>query len=207
MNDFFDRLVSIARAASDLAIESKTLMSDYEKQLETMKAANELLVNEKKELSIKNAIMAAETIDYEHQIESLSIDVSTLRKEQSDFVKVSHIVAIEKENAKLRKEVMDMTLKLRSTANERQNQINQMISQSYDDQKDAQESPEDSVDEEGHAEVEVFEKKFNKVTYYVSNDEQLIIFKKLASGDIGEKMGYCTRDGNKLTATWTSSCT
>ena len=61
----------------------------------------------------------------------------------------------------------------------------------------------DDDDEVLEDNISVYEKKFNKKPYYVSDDDRHIIYEMLPDGGIGKEVGHCVKDaGGKLKPVW-----
>lgn len=196
MNSYFDKLVDVAKTVSTLAIESKTLVADYEKTIHDLTVRIQQLEGEKGLLQERIDQAIEKISSQDNRIYELESKLDTLEEEKQDFTKVSHVVAIEKENAKLRKEVMEMSSKLRAVANERLLQHQVMLNQQK--QTPTTQPQEEELESESDETFEVFEKRFNRKSYFVSNDRNMYIYAKLENGEIGDKLGHCVKEGQKL---------
>ncbi len=92
-------------------------------------------------------------------------------EENKAFLKVSQIVAYEKENAKLRKEIEHLKRQVKP------------------DLVLHEETKIQETQEKQEPELNVYEKKIKGTVYYVSDDADMCIFMKNPDGDIGEEVG------------------
>lgn len=152
----------------------------YDSKIHALIAENrELVLNAK---SLQTCLERVEIHNKElmNQVRQANEEVEALRK-------VSHIIAIEKENAKLRRELED--LKKRDTH--------------ASTQSSTQESVVCDVNAIEDHEIEVYEKRFNKKSYYVSDDDKMIIYNILEDGAVGEEIGHCVKDASgRLKPVW-----
>jgi predicted RNase H-like nuclease (RuvC/YqgF family) len=102
--------------------------------------------------------------------------ISNLEEEHRNFTKVSKIIALENENAKLRKELEDIKQKEHKEIR-KDTLINKSIeTKGIQDTNDDEES------------VEVYEKKISGVYYYVDDSKR--VYCKMTDGGIGDHIGY-----------------
>lgn len=108
---------------------------------------------------------------------SLEKEIEHHKEEILSFRRVSQIIHYEKENAKLHQMVKTLERKL-------------------------VELKEKEVEKSDELSFEVFEKKIDKIVYYISSDSQKRIFEKLGDGEIGDELGYLVLVDGKLKPKW-----
>lgn len=212
MDRVFDRLLSTAKAIADIAIESKAMLNEYTSELnhERMNAASlmERLHDMEKENEAAHALLQ----DTKARLKKASTELAQRDEDLVQFKKVSHVIAIERENNKLRKEIIEMSERLNVVSRETREKTTHTTGDSSSacphkvvsvvKTEEAVEPLEVVGASDGEDDIEVFEKKFNRTAYYVTNDDKLLIFRKTEAGEIGECVGHCVRDGAKLIPKW-----
>lgn len=139
-------------------------------------------------LSSENARIVELASGQEKEVKALKQTIAVLEEENHGFKKVSQIIHYEKENNKLRQQVtkLEERLKKQDVA-----PIATVVT--------IENVVEEPVADAG---VEVYEKKINKIVYFVSNDESMRIFEKTEDGDIGEEVGHLETVNGKLKPIW-----
>lgn len=147
------------------------------------------------------------------KIADLERETLRVAEENKSFLKVSQIVAYEKENAQLKRE-LDTLQKQLAKVKERvckeddnnEGEIQKTKSQSPEQtcqkQQEEQTTTLEEVDEI-EPELSVYEKKIKGKLYYVSDDNNMRIFTIADEGEIGEEVGYFKVDEKgKKTPVW-----
>ena len=142
------------------------------------------------------------------QISSLTKEILRLQEDNAAFSKVSHIIAMEKENAKLRAEVdfLNKRIRQRSVKEEPKATIN-VIEEVRKDSQDAtfKDVIKDVIKEvpiQEEEEETFYEKKIKGVTYYISEITSLI-YKKNDDEEVGDKVGRLEKTAeNKNKVIW-----
>jgi chromosome segregation ATPase len=165
--------------------------------------SNEKHNAEKHDLKLKIETMTLQNQEIEHQLKITSDTLKELTDEIEALKKVSHIIAIERENNKLRTELN----KLKMNHN-----VKKYTPDIIPDIINApnlfpvENSVLDTIQETSVNELEedfsVFEKTFNKKIYYISDDDHMIIYNKNSDNSIGERLGKCNKHGTKLVPSW-----
>ncbi len=130
----------------------------------------------------KNALQQAN-----EEIEKLKLKISTMEQNYNEFAKVSHVVSLEKENAKLKSELKRLK--------ESRSKID-ISTQVEDIDKDrivVQEQQEPDSHSEVEHDEEYYEKKIKGVIYYVGIASQKI-YKKNDDGEVGSQVGVIHKE-------------
>lgn len=141
-------------------------------KLQELKTINEELQNE---LNNKISLIM--------KLEKIIKDMEDDRKQ---FTKVSHVVAMEKENARLKSELETFKNKIIPT---QEATISETISHSLELTNQDQD--------------EVYEKKIKGKVYFVSKSDNMTVFEKNNDGTIGNDVGYLEKQGEKFKMVWT----
>ena len=95
---------------------------------------------------------------------ALKEKISELEEDISSFKRVSQIIAYEKENARLKKQI-EQLIKEQKRERERFNDLDQEL------------------------ELALVEITIDNIEYYVTDDKTKIVYEKLSNGDVGEELG------------------
>lgn len=146
-------------------------------QVGSLKEKEELITNKDHEIGLQTI-----------RISSLENQVQCLEEDNKNLTKVSQIVLFEKENARLKAEVAQLTNRLKST------KISTLQNVKLEPQECIQ--PPTSV-------LPKFKiKTIKNVKYFVSDDENMYIYEMINDQEWGEKVGYLERNNDKLKAKW-----
>lgn len=153
-----------------------TIRSENIKLLE-LKTINEDLQNE---LNNKNSL-----------ITKLEKNIKDMEDDRKQFTKVSHVIAMEKENARLKSELETFKNKIipiqEATISETTSHNLELTNQ----------------EEEYTNQDEVYEKKIKGKIYFVSKSDNMTVFEKNNDGTIGNEVGYLEKQGDKFKMVWT----
>lgn len=139
---------------------------------------------------------AAMVDDLTDEIRTLKNNVKKLEDDNAAFSKVSHIIAMEKENAKLKSDIQLLTHRCNILS---KRNINIPAPQPEQPQTE----PKNVIPSQEHMEHEetFIEKKIKGIIYYISEDKQYI-YEKLEDGDVGKKLGHLEKKNDKVKAIW-----
>lgn len=190
--------------------------SSLQSQINVMERANDCLSStiNIKNLEIDN--LKSKCNELSSTIETLNARISSLEDDANQFAKVSHVVALEKENAMLRShlEIYQRVAKKKEN-NEKDkveclikepNECDNEISQTHEEEDamgdacgvasgivhDPEEIPQQvssSTNEDDSEHLQVKEKAIKGTTYYVSCDDDMFIYEKIPENKIGKKLG------------------
>jgi hypothetical protein len=125
-----------------------------------------------------------------------------VHEEIASFKKVSQLIAYERQNVKLQAEVMT----LKDQLERRKHSLSQFSSVDCEEVRKVNKDDEVQPDKpEDQLDVQVYEKNINKRSYYVSDNEAMVIYEKEENGDIGQELGRLIKDQvtGKLKPIWT----
>jgi hypothetical protein len=150
---------------------------------------------------------------------ALRQQLASMEEEHRNFTRVSHVIALQNENAKLVQEKEKMSVQLRSKMPGRDNQtqtdeqvvavLNPLyVAETNDADTQTQDTgtqdtgTQDTDTQETHKTLEVREKKIGATVYYLDTDNN--IHSKEADDSIGKCLGYLTKDkdNKKYRAVW-----
>lgn len=127
--------------------------------------------------------------------------INELEEDKKAFTKVSHVVAIEKENARLRQEII--LLKNKKTYGETHQSVKVMDEPVETITTFAENETVASVKEhQSNNTIDVYEKKIKGKIYFVSKGEDMTVFNKRDDGSIGDPVGVLEKHGEKFKITW-----
>ena len=151
MNDVFMEVRGLLSQMSTHVKHMETTVKDnlsscqrHEEEFEALKASHTETIKE--------------NIQLKRRIKELEGQIISLVEENKSFMKVSQLIAYEKENAKLRQQLATLTETL------------------------------EKVRKEEDEEVTVSARKINKKWYYVSDDQNMIIYEN-NDGEVGAQVG------------------
>ena len=165
--------------------EAKQILLIADTKLRNMKTENDVLKEDNRRL-----VTNVDTLKVE--VNELKKVIENLEQDKKDFTRVSHVVAMEKENNKLRTELTALKA-----------QIAKLTTNTVDEVKDGDNHNNNEV--EGEESLDVFEKKIKGIVYYVSSKEDCTIYTKNDDGTLGEAVGYLEKDAKtqKTKVKWT----
>lgn len=111
----------------------------------------------------------------EDKLEACRVELMDALADQREFTKVSQVVMLERENAKLHEDVELLNARL---------------------EKLLKKGP------SGEGPQGVCEKKIKGTTYYVSEDDEMIIYKVMENGTLGPKLGRLEKQDGRTKAVW-----
>ena len=124
--------------------------------------------------------LANKNEELSYTVSQLKLQLKSLEDENNNFKKVSQIIAYEKENSKLKTYIKQLEDKITKQ----------------------QPNTSNNTDQDQDQDVSVYEKKINKIVYYVADDDTRRIFQKLPDGEVGEELGYLALTDGKLKPVW-----
>jgi hypothetical protein len=130
--------------------------------------------------------------DYTHEIDVLQQKIKMMEEDRQEFAKVSHIIALEKDNAKLRAEIAKLNIKRAPAL------VQQPLPVPQPPTEPLPPVPQAPVLE---SEEDVKEKKIKGVIYYVGLQSNKI-FTKSDDGDVGNEVGHIKKEGSKSVVVW-----
>lgn len=166
-----DEKIKIYEQRIDISNEEKQwLTKTCDKQIQTIKELE-------KEVSILRK-----------QLASSQQEVIEATKDQQEFTKVSQLIHLEKENAKLR---ADIAL------------LNDRISRKGEKPHSRPQSPiAAATPVPVPDDVSVYEKTIKGKTYYITDDDHMLIYDILEDGVMGPKLGQLVKQDNKTKVVW-----
>lgn len=208
-------LKRLANEVSVVADEVFNVNIEYETQILTLKERISSLEERDKqekhehehainEARVTIASLEAQLASAYKTTAELHKDNQRLVEENQSMRKVSQIIAYEKENGKLKKEIEDLRSRLNNkhTVHLKDFKENVFLSNIQTNEERIEpnnehsvndKNSEDSTDEEA-CDLSVFEKRIKGKTYYVSDDETMRIFAIAPDGGIGEEVGVYEKD-------------
>lgn len=164
--------------------ENDDLQNQLQTSIEILNVADSKLlklIDKNNMLSNENQMLSLELQNANSTIRQLQETISSMEQDKREFSKVSHVVALEKENSKLRSDIESM-----KRTNGMQNKPT--IEQHMVVDKEVTSQP---VEE---AEIDVFEKKIKGSIYYISCQDNSTIYAKNDDGTIGSILGRLEKD-------------
>lgn len=176
-------------------------------------------------LTNENQYLKRENTDLNTTISKLEKQIEIVEEDKRQLTRVSHVIALERENNKLKQEISQLNEKLTKQHQQQQakfdelcNEINKISILSdnkeiiekdteIDDkptmiEKDHKEENLIVEEQEQEQELEVYEKVIKGVTYYVSCNEDMTIYKIDDEGVIGDKLGKLEKINGKTKVVW-----
>jgi hypothetical protein len=157
----------------------------------TLTQTIDVLTKENKSVKETNSILIDKVNSLELQLKNLSRELENSQEEQRQLLKVSRVVAIEKDNARLRLELQQLEVKFQLL---KESKTITNITQ-HDTPKET-EVGEEITKELYHDEeaLNVREKKIKGIVYYLSDDNN--VYAKNDDESVGELLGSI--DGKKV---------
>ena len=183
-----ERHETIATLRGQLSASDKTCVELKEK-MQAVAAENSKLAQENNNFTYTMKSL-------EQEIGQLKRNIEMLEDERRQFTKVSHIIALEKENTKLRIEIEKLKTKPAETKQIVQHEVVDSVPSPISEEQNAVVEEEESID--------VYEKVIKGNTYYVSNKEDKTIYEKLEDGSIGNKVGTIVKSNGRSKVEWCS---
>lgn len=164
--------------------EDRDMMGELRVQLTKLEEQNIELACRVENANHDKLTADAKLMDALKRITELEAENHRMIEENKAFLKVSQIVAYEKENAKLRKEIEHLKRqgKSETVPYEEIKTVDQGQETHEEHEEDEEQEPELNV-------FSVYEKKIKGIVYYVSDDADMRIFAQTLDGEIGEEVG------------------
>jgi len=201
--------LKLRKAINDARRYMETIDS-LQNEMDRMNNSNEKVYRKAEVLDEDNKRLARDlqvkdtTIEnLQGQVALLTQQIEALENDKKEFTKVSHVIAMEKENAKLKLEnsALQERIKLLKCSVEMNNPCEEHTN-GADIEEEAKEDDETPEEEE----EEVVEKKIKGVVYYVSvnpnSDNQFTLYIKNEDGSVGANVGHIEKKDNKNKVTW-----
>jgi chromosome segregation ATPase len=176
----------------DMDIEVK----EYREQLEQSSKTLTRLESENSELTVSNDHLRKVVQSQVGDIERLETIIKQLEQEKIDFTKVSHVVAIEKENAKLRQEIDVLKKRFQEYETKKGEEVVVPVTENENENAD------EGEEEEEEMEIEVQEKKIKGVVYFVDSKDGKTVYKRNEDGTVGDVVGMLEKHGTKTKIIW-----
>lgn len=151
--------------------------------------------------------------------ESLKNTIQSLEDEKKAFTKVSHIIAMEKENARLKNELDALQARLSRqvdvvsntsapTSDSTITTVEDIHNFTHETPKSemlpTKENEQDACDEANDdAALTVYEKKIKGKVYYISSTDNTI-YERTEDGEIGRRLGVLQKQNEKMRPIWDS---
>lgn len=194
----------------DLLTKTEELTSE----LSNVRTENERLKQElatdkllSQHLADTNARMTTALEEKTQLIIKLESCIKDLEQEKKDFTRVSHVVAIEKENAKLRAEINALKKKMKDDVpspepNHTPTTDTHESPLGTENPVDQPTEPEVTAEESTSEHLEVYEKKIKGKMYFVSSQDDKTVYERKTDGSVGDIVGYLEKHGTKTKITW-----
>ena len=195
--------------------ELKHVHEKVNKDFMVCKENNNILVCKNDELISINNDLQNHIDNYTNEINEYKNIIVKIENEQKEFNKVSHVVTLEKENAKFKKEIEALKL-LQKLSQDKGEDKKITILSVVEEPKCVVEEPKyvveepkcvvdvvgvvdvvDVVDEHdiGSEEIDdVYEKKIKGIIYYISSKDNTTIYKKNEDETIGDIIGFLEKN-------------
>lgn len=157
--------------------------------------------------------MGKQNEEFMSTISRLQKQIETIEDDKRQLTKVSNIIAIERENSRLKFELEYLKKRLAKTTEKvpvgtvaAETCAPTIVETDIDNVKTGVEetvveSKEHAVEEtvvEAEDDIEVYEKKIKNIVYYVSTKDDMSVYEKDSDGSIGNKIGYLQKVNGKL---------
>lgn len=149
--------------------------------------------------------MGRQNEEFMSTISRLQKQIEAVEDDKRQLTKVSNIIAIERENSRLKFEMESLKKKLatklaapvltKDTVIE-VTEAKEVVM--INDDKVAVEKCEEEADTDHEEDLEVYEKKIKNNVYYVSTRDDASVYEKDDDGAIGQKIGYLQKVNGKL---------
>lgn len=142
------------------------------------------------------------------QLEECNSKISQLEEDNRSFTKVSRIIAFENENTKLKLELERCQAVIQKLSTSKNPEcLNTLESQTnYEGERVVSETVTEvavTKDDERETEaVEVSTKKINGQYFYITTDDDKLIYEKKDDGSLGECLGHCEKVNGKTKVIW-----
>lgn len=177
-------------------------VKEYRQQLEHASTNMKKFETDNAELTVSNDHLREVVQSQQQDIERLQAAIKQLEQEKIDFAKVSHVVAIEKENAKLRQELEFSRKKLQEYEAKKGDDENEQPKSVIVPEKQVVDEVPPLEDENDEEEIEVQEKKIKGVVYFVNTKDGKTVYQKNEDGTIGDVVGMLEKHGTKTKIIW-----
>lgn len=177
---------SVSNLNNEIHAQTKQL-GDMQKNIDGLMLQIESMqgeLHEKRALDAKLACANTRILELEREN-------GRIIEENKSFMKVSQIVAYEKENAKLRKEIEALNEKLNNVYVDKP-VIEPKVEAPSVDETEVEKKKVEEAEEE--PELSLYEKKIKGVVYYVSDDVHMRIYTRLPDGEVGDEVGKYEKD-------------
>lgn len=177
------KIKTLTQDCLQITQDNNDLQSQLQTSIEILNVADSKLLKlseQNNTLTNENQTLSLDLQKANLTIQQLKETISSMEQDKRDFNKVSHVIALEKENSKLRTELetMKTIVKTQSTApSEHSVKYDTEITNELED-----------------AEIEVFEKKIKGNIYYISCQDNSTIYTKNDDGTIGPILGHLEKD-------------
>ncbi len=165
INDLTTRLCDMHSATMECVSDLSKLIhnlndnvSRLEQDISALKLDKHASDNAASEMKVKISTYIVEN-------EKLQAQYRYIEEENANLVKVSQIIAYEKENAKLKLQLLQL-----------QNMITSAVP------KEIEQTEEDQ-------DITLYEKRIDKIMYFISDDEDKRVFIRTSQGDVGDEIG------------------
>jgi chromosome segregation ATPase len=189
--------IRLTQQIRDLDEEAEALRQEKESAMKTTAK----VTIENKTLSEINSDLQSQTETLKNKIHELEKTIKTLQDDHKEFSKVSHVVALEKENSKLRQELYKKRLVEDKIQEEPPPQKNSSTTDNVPESPRKQAQEHQHAGDEEQTVDDVYEKRIKGKTYFVSSIDKSV-FTKNEDGTIGEKVGTLERYGTKTKIVW-----
>jgi chromosome segregation ATPase len=153
---------------------------------------NKLTIENKEAIALNN-VLKEQVKGLEARLNDLTKELEMSVEEQRQLLKVSRVVAIERENARLRTELQQFEVKFQALKEHQSSTKSQFCSASIQTASTTQDNT-TNTDEQQEEQLNVREKKIKGVFYYVSDDNN--VYTKNNDDSIGDIIG--TIEGKKV---------
>lgn len=166
--------------------EQRIEISDEEKQWLTNTCDRQ--VKNIKDLENEISILRA-------QLSACKQEIQEAQKDQREFSKVSQVIQMEKENAKLKADIALLNERL-------SRKVEKAVDESPKKNDNASTGEVEATNTDKAPSFSVYEKKIKGKNYYISNDDEMIIYDVLEDGDVGPRLGQLIKKEDKTKIVW-----
>ena len=163
------------------------------------------------------------------KLASAQKEIKDARSSQQEFTKVSHVIMLTQENARLKNDVAFLTERvnrllkrkpelkqvpeleaeaakppeLKQVPELKQEELKQETLYADPEEADSSTEPEENPNTEAELpEFSVYEKKIKGKTYFVSDNEDMYIYDVLEDGSVGQQVGQLVKSDGKTKVVW-----
>jgi len=185
----------------------QTLINELKNNHENIRSEKDILERTIVEYQTKDQENVNNIEVMNNEIQKLRMEIQHMQEDNKVFTKVSQVVCLEKENARLVMEVEQLKQRLsnalskKSTHSSISSNLSNPSSPNHSVQSSESGDIEDRVDED-ELNQNVYEKIIKGVVYYVTDDVDMVIYEKTQDETIGKRLGQLKKENGKTKVSW-----